>query len=395
MLRASYGILGNDQIRNNGYVGSLSGEGTYVFNGNLVNGVAVGVLPNPKLQWEEAKKFDVGLDLKLYKEKVDVTIDYFNDVRDNLLIGNIPVSGITGVYAPGSGSPTVNAGSVRNRGLEFAINYKEKFSENFKIGIGYNITTIKNEVLEVNNSTGFLEGGSFGVGQLAPSRMEVGQPIGYFYGYQTDGIFQNQAEIDAAPTQSALGAATSPGDIRFKDLDNDGKITTSDRTNIGDPIADITMGINFNITYKNFDFVTYAYASLGNDMVRNYERTLSDINRLNYVLGRWTGEGTSNSVPRVTTGATNNNVLSDYFVEDASFLRIQNIQLGYTLNSKVSEKIGVSKFRIYTSVNNIYTFTKYRGFDAAASSGNPIGGGIDYGFYPSPRTFLLGLNINF
>lgn len=394
-LRISYGILGNDQIRNNGYVGSLSGEGTYVFNGNLVNGVAVGVLPNPKLQWEEAKKFDVGLDLKLYKEKVDVTIDYFNDVRDNLLIGNIPVSGITGVYAPGSGSPTVNAGSVRNRGFEFAINYKEKISDNLKFGIGYNITTIKNEVLEVNNSTGFLEGGSFGVGQLAPSRMEVGQPIGYFYGYQTDGIFQNQAEIDAAPTQSALGAATSPGDIRYKDLNNDGSITTSDRTNIGDPIADITMGFNFNLTYKNFDFVTYAYASLGNDMVRNYERTLSDINRLNYVLGRWTGEGTSNTVPRVTTGATNNNVLSDYFVEDASFLRIQNVQLGYTLDSKVSEKIGVSKFRIYTSVNNLYTFTKYRGFDAAASSGAPIGGGIDYGFYPSPRTFLLGLNINF
>ncbi len=394
-LRLSYGILGNDQIRNNGYVGSLSGEGTYVFNGNLVNGVAVGVLPNPKLQWEEAKKFDVGLDLKFYSEKVDVTIDYFNDVRDNLLIGNIPVSGITGVYAPGSGSPTVNAGSVRNRGVEFAINYKEKVSEDFKLGIGFNITSIKNEVLEVNNSTGFLEGGSFGVGQLAPSRMEVGQPIGYFYGYQTDGIFQNQAEIDAAPTQAALGAATSPGDIRYKDLNNDGKITTSDRTNIGDPIANTTMGFNFNLTYKNFDFVTYAYASLGNDMVRNYERTLSDINRLNYVLGRWTGEGTSNSVPRVTTGATNNNVLSDYFVEDASFLRIQNIQLGYTLNSKVSEKIGVSKFRIYTSVNNIYTFTKYRGFDAAASSGNPIGGGIDYGFYPSPRTFLLGLNINF
>lgn len=394
-LRISYGILGNDQIRNNGYVGSLSGEGTYVFNGNLVNGVAVGVLPNPKLQWEEAKKFDVGLDLKLYKEKVDVTIDYFNDVRDNLLIGNIPVSGITGVYAPGSGSPTVNAGSVRNKGFEFAINYKEKISDNLKFGIGYNITTIKNEVLEVNNSTGFLEGGSFGVGQLAPSRMEVGQPIGYFYGYQTDGIFQNQAEIDAAPTQSALGAATSPGDIRYKDLNNDGSITTSDRTNIGDPIADITMGFNFNLTYKNFDFVTYAYASLGNDMVRNYERTLSDINRLNYVLGRWTGEGTSNTVPRVTTGATNNNVLSDYFVEDASFLRIQNVQLGYTLDSKVSEKIGVSKFRIYTSVNNLYTFTKYRGFDPTASSGNPIGGGIDYGFYPSPRTFLLGLNINF
>jgi TonB-linked SusC/RagA family outer membrane protein len=394
-LRASYGVLGNDQIRNNGYVGSLSGEGTYVFNGNLVNGVAVGVLPNPKLQWEEAKKFDVGLDAGFLNNKIETVVDYFIDTRDNLLIGNIPVSGITGVYAPGSGSPTVNAGSVRNSGFEFSINYKETLSDNFKIALGYNVTTIKNEVLSVNNSTGFLEGGAFGVGQLAPVRMEAGQPIGYFYGYQTDGIFQNQAEVDAHPSQLALGAAASPGDLRFRDINNDGVINSSDRTNIGDPIPDVTMGFNIKLDYKNFDFVAYSFASLGNDMVRNYERALSDVNKLNYVLGRWTGEGTSNSVPRVTTAGTANNVFSDYFVEDASFLRIQNVQLGYTLNSSLSEKLGISKFRIYTSVNNLYTFTKYRGFDPAASNGSPIGGGIDYGFYPTPRTFIVGLNVNF
>jgi TonB-linked SusC/RagA family outer membrane protein len=394
-LRASYGILGNDQIRNNGYVGSLSGEGTYVFNGNLVNGVAVGVLPNPKLQWEEAKKFDVGLDAGFLGNKIETVIDYFIDTRDNLLIGNIPVSGITGVYAPGSGSPTINAGSVRNSGFEFAINYKESLSDNFKIGLGYNITTIKNEVLSVNNSTGFLEGGAFGVGQLAPVRMEAGQPIGYFYGYQTDGIFQNQAEVDAHPSQLALGADASPGDLRFKDINNDGVINANDRTNIGDPIPDVTMGFNIKLDYKNFDFIAYSFASLGNDMVRNYERALSDVNRLNYVLGRWTGEGTSNSIPRVTTAATANNVFSDYFVEDASFFRIQNIQLGYTLKQSLSDKLGINKLRVYTSVNNLCTFTKYRGYDPSASNGSPIGGGIDYGFYPTPRTFILGLNVNF
>ena len=137
------------------------------------------------------------------------------------------------------------------------------------------------------------------------------------------------------------------------------------------------------------------YASLGNDMIRNYERTLSDVNRLNYVLDRWTGEGTSNSVPRVTTAATNNNVLSDYFVEDASFLRIQNIQLGYSFSDNLINKVGLTKLRLYTSVNNVYTFTKYRGFDPAATNGSPIGGGIDYGFYPTPRTFILGINANF
>ncbi|WP_460189607.1 SusC/RagA family TonB-linked outer membrane protein [Urechidicola sp. KH5] len=394
-LRASYGVLGNDQIPNNGYIGTLSGEGTYVFDGVLVNGTAIGQLPNESLQWEEAKKFDVGIDLKLFDNQVDVTADYFINTRDNLLIANIPVSGISGVYAPGGASPTVNAGGVRNKGFEFAIGYKNTVSEDFDFSINYNITTLNNEVLEVNNSTGFIEGGSFGVGQPAPSRMEVGQPIGYFYGYKTDGIFQNQAEVDAHPSQIDLGAEAVPGDIRYVDLNNDGVINSDDRTNIGDPIADVTMGLNLSFNYKNIDFVAYTYASIGNDMVRNYERTLSDVNRLNYVLDRWRGEGTSNSVPRVTTGATSNNVFSDYYVEDASFVRIQNVQIGYSVPPKYLEKAGISKLRLYAGGTNLYTFTDYKGYDPGASSGAPIGGGIDYGFYPLPRTYILGLNLNF
>jgi TonB-linked SusC/RagA family outer membrane protein len=394
-IRLSYGILGNDQIGNNLYSGLLNGEATYVFNGTLINGTSIGVLPNPDLQWEEAKKFDVGVDLKLFNNKIDITADYFIDKRDNLLIQNIPVSGILGTSAPGGGSPTINAGAVENRGFEFAIGYQKTFGNDFKLKANYNVTTLKNEVLEVNNSSGFIEGGAFGVGQPAPSRMEVGQPIGYFYGYQTDGIFQNQAEVTAHPSQIALGANASPGDIRYVDTNGDGVLNSNDRTNIGDPIPDVTMGFNLNLNYKNFDFITYVFASLGNDMVRNYERTLSDVNRLNYVLDRWTGEGTSNSVPRVTTAATSNNVFSNYFVEDASYVRIQNIQLGYSLPQSFLDKSGFSKIRIYTGVNNLYTFTKYRGFDPGASNGAPIGGGIDYGFYPIPRTYIMGLNVNF
>ena len=394
-VRASYGLLGNDKIGNNRYVGALNGEGVYVFNGVINYGVASGVLPNPGIKWEADEKLNFGTDIKLWNNKVDITTDYFIDTRKDLLIGNIPVSGITGVYAPGSGSPTVNAGTVRNKGFEFAINYKDNISENLKFGIGYNVTSINNKVLKVNNSTGYLEGGNFGVGQPAPSRMEVGHALGYFYGYQMAGIFQNQAEIDASPSQYAVGPGTSPGDIKFKDINGDGLIDFKDKTDLGNPIADFTMGLNLSLNYKNFDFVAYTYASLGNEMVRNYERTLANVNKLNYVLDRWTGEGSSNSVPRVTTGATNNNVFSSYFVEDASFLRIQNIQLGYTLDKTVSEKMGISKLRLYTSVNNLYTFTKYRGFDPAASDGNPVGGGIDYGFYPTPKTYMLGLNVNF
>jgi TonB-linked SusC/RagA family outer membrane protein len=394
-LRASYGTLGNDQIPNYGYLGLLTGEGTYVFDGALVNGTATGQIPNPDLKWEEARKFDVGLDFKLINDKVAVVADYFIDTRKDLLIPNIPVSGITGTGAPGASAPTLNAGSVRNSGVEFAIDYKEKISKNFTMSVGYNVTFLKNEVLEVNNGIGFIEGGAFGVGQPAPSRMEIGKPMGYFYGYKTDGIFQNQAEVAAHPSQIALGANVAPGDIRYVDVNGDGVIDTKDRTNIGDPIPNATMGFNLQLNYKNVDFSMYTFASLGNDMVRNYERTLSDANRLDYVLDRWTGEGTSNSVPRVTTGATANNVFSDYFVEDASYIRIQNIQLGYTLNPDVIAKAGITKLRLYTGVNNLYTFTKYKGFDPGASNGSPIGGGIDYGFYPIPRTYLLGLNINF
>ncbi|MRX39790.1 SusC/RagA family TonB-linked outer membrane protein [Flavobacterium sp. LC2016-23] len=394
-LRASYGTLGNDQIPNYGYIGLLTGEATYVFDGAIVNGTATGQVPNPNLKWEEARKFDVGLDMKLVNDKINIVADYFIDTRKDLLIPNIPVSGINGTGAPGASSPTLNAGTVRNSGFEFAIDYKEKLSDAFTVSVGYNVTFLKNEVLEVNNGTGFIEGGSFGVGQPAPSRMEIGKPIGYFYGYKTDGIFQNQAEVNAHPSQIALGANAAPGDIRYVDVNGDGVIDTKDRTNIGDPIPEATMGFNVQLNYKNVDFAIFTFASVGNDMVRNYERTLSDANRLNYVLDRWTGEGSTNSTPRVTTGATANNVFSDYFIEDASYIRIQNVQLGYTLNPNVSQKAGISKLRLYAGVNNLYTFTKYKGFDPGASNGAPIGGGIDYGFYPIPRTYLLGLNINF
>lgn len=394
-FRASYGILGNDQIGNNGYVSLLTGEATYVFDGSLVNGTATGQIPNPDLQWEESKKFDVGVDMKMFNDKVDITADYFVDVRDNLLITNLPVSGIIGIGAPGASPPTVNAGAVKNYGVEFAIGYKDNITENLSFNVNYNVAILKNRVTEVNNGTGFLEGGSFGVGQPAMARMEVGKPLGYFFGYKTDGIFQNQGEVDAHPSQVALGAEASPGDIRFVDVNGDGVINTSDRTNIGDPIPATTMGFNFTLNYKSFDFSAFSFANIGNDMVRNYERVLSDANRLNYVLDRWTGEGTSNTVPRVTTGATSNNVFSDYFVEDASFVRIQKVELGYNLDTKAFEKAGITKARLYVSVNNVYTFTKYMGYDPAASTGDPIGGGIDYGFYPVPRTYSLGASINF
>ena len=392
-FRISYGTLGNDQIRNNGYVGSLTGEGTYVFDGAITNGVASGLIPNPNLKWEEAKKFDVGLDMNLFNDKVNIVADYFVDVRKDLLIDAIPVSGIIGAGAPGASSPTINAGTVKNYGVEFAIGYKDKLSKNWSFDVNYNVTFLKNKTTEVRNQTGFLDGGSFSLGG-GIARMQADHALGYFYGYKTDGIFQNQAEINAHASQTALGP-TAPGDLRYVDINGDGVVNENDKTDIGDPIPSATMGFNLRLNYKNFDFAAYTFASIGNDMVRNYERNVPNANRLNYVLNRWTGEGTSNTVPRVTTGASGNNVFSDYFVEDASYIRIQNIQLGYTLNNTFTEKAGISRLRIYLGVNNLYTFTKYMGYDPGASSGLPIGSGIDYGYYPVPRTYMMGANINF
>jgi TonB-linked SusC/RagA family outer membrane protein len=394
-LRGSWGIMGNDRIGDYLYLSRLTGEATYVFDNMLTYGTALGPLPNPAVQWERSNQLDIGADISLFRDKLDFTIDYYNKLTDKLLIGNIPVSGILGITAPGASGPTVNAGAVRNQGLEFAVGYRGEIVEGLKFNVDYNITTIKNEVVEVDNGTGFIEGGAFGVGQRPPSRMEEGLPIGYFYGYETDGIFQTQEEVNAHPSQIALGAEAQPGDIRFKDINGDGIINTDDRTNIGDPIPDVVMGFSFSLDYKGIDFSINAFASLGNDIVRNYERTQPNVNRMDYILDRWTGPGTSDEVPRVTTAATANTIFSDFYVEDGSYLRIQRIQLGYTLPQKWTEKIYIQKFRIFTSVDNPFTLTNYSGYDPAASNGAPIGSGIDYGFYPVSRIYTVGFGLNF
>lgn len=393
-LRASYGILGSDKIDDYQYISQLNGEATYVLGGVLVNGQAIGALPNPNIKWEESEQIDVGIDAKMLENRLDISADYFMKTTENLLIASIPVSGILGTNAPGAASPTINAGTVRNEGVELAIGYRGSVND-LVYRVNYNATYLKNEVLTVNNGTGFIEGGAFGVGQPSPARMEEGFPIGYFYGYETDGIFQSQSEVDAHPSQTELGSEAQPGDIRFKDLNDDGLIDSDDRTNLGDPIPDYTMGLNISLEYKGFDFLAYAFASIGNDIVRNYERTQPNVNRLDMNLDRWTGPGTSNEVPRLTTAATSNNVFSDYYVEDGSFVRLQNIQLGYTIPKNLTQKAKIQKARIFAGVNNLITLTNYTGYDPAASTGEPIGSGIDYGFYPAARIYTFGLNLTF
>ena len=393
-LRGSYGILGNDRIPDYRYVSVLDGEGVYVFDNELVYGVTAGAIANPEVRWERQETYDIGIDARFLKSKLELSIDYFNKRTNDLLL--VPgVSAILGNTGPGSSAPIVNAGDVSNKGLEFQINYNDQLSDDLSFGINYNFTTLDNEVLTVDNGLGFISGGGFGISQGDVARMEVGMPIGYFYGLQTNGIFQNQAEVDAHPTQIALGANAQPGDIRFVDINNDGVITVEDKTYIGDPIPAVTMGLNISFDYKNIDFQMYLYSSIGNEIVRNYERNLALTNKTSYALKRWTGEGSTNKDPRVTTGATSNGVFSDYFVEDGSFVRAQNMQLGYSFSDEKLSQIGLDKVRIYTSVSNVFTLTKYRGYDPTTASASPVGGGFDNGFYPNPRTYLLGVNLKF
>ena len=388
-VRLSYGILGNDRIPDFRFTSLLDGEGTYFFGGNDIDdqffGAASGAIANPEIRWEKQKTWDLGFDLRIFDSKVDITTDIFVRTTDDLLVSP-EVSGLLGTGA----APVVNAGKVENKGIEFAIGYSGNLSEDFKFNVNYNVTAIKNEVLSVSGEGEFLEGGGFGISQPAISRMEAGFPLGYFVGYETDGIFQSQSEID---NSAVTNIPAQPGDWKYVDQNGDGVIDLDDRVDLGNPIPAATMGLNLSFDYKNWDFAAYAFASLGNEIVRNYERNQQLVNKPNAYLDRWTGPGTTNSAPRVTIGATSNTVFSDFYVEDGSFVRLQNAQLGYTFTNDEDSKL--DRLRIYLSGNNLFTLTEYSGYDPTAGSGAPIGGGIDQGFYPNAMTILLGVNVKF
>ena len=394
-VRGSWGITGNDKIGSYGWIGRLQGanaEATYPFGNVLSYGNALGQLANPDLQWETNEQINVGFDASFFNNQLDITMDYYVKTTKNLLL--VPeVSGLLGSTAGGSSAPIVNAGTIENKGLDISINYNKQFNDNFKLAAGLNVTTVKNKTLEVNNAAGFIPSGTFGLGQTT-SRFQSGLPIGAFYGLQTDGIFQNQAEIDA----HAVQAGAQPGDFRFVDADGDGVVefgSEDDLAVIGNPIPEMTLGFNLNLDYKGFDFATSLYASIGNDAVRSYERFLTYSNRSRLYLDRWTGEGSTNTTPRASTNASNNYLFSDFFVEDASFLRIQNVQLGYSIPSSALEKLKMDKIRLYISANNLYTFTNYSGYNPDVSNANPTAAGVDLGQYPQTRTYTLGINVSF
>ncbi len=388
-LRASYGVIGNDKIPAFAYRALLGGEGVYPFGDQLVTGVAFGRLGNPDLKWETTHQTNIGVDVSLFEDKVSITTDYYIKKTNDLLYAP-DISGVLGSAGAGTLPPFVNNGDVRNRGLEFLVSYNDKIGEDLNFTVSYNLTTIDNEMTAL--PVDFRDSGGFSVGGNTTSREQVGLPFGAFWGYKTEGVYQSTEEISS---RGVTQTGAVPGDLIYKDVNKDGTITLQDRTLLGSPIPSVIMGLNGNLNYKGFDLAFTLYTSLGNEIIRNYERQQPLANMLTYRIDRWTGPGSTNSDPRITAGQNGNNVLSDFYVEDGSFLRVKNLQIGYTLPSSLVEKLYIKNLRFYVAVNNLATFTKYKGYDPDFSTNSPLNSGIDTGYYPQARTYMAGFNLKF
>ena len=390
-IRTSFGVSGNDQIENFAYRAQLNGEGVYVFDDIITIGTAIGRAANPDLKWETTRQFNIGADIILFN-RLNTTVNYFVKNTFDLLF-QPDVSGIIGSYGPGGYPPIINAGNVSNKGVELEMRYSTNSKRALKLNAAYNVTYLNNEVTETPQGVDFLPGASFGVGGNVATRFEKGFPIGYFHGYQTDGVFQTQEEIDNA---SVIQEGAKPGDFRFVDQDGDGQISfsdDSDKTMIGTPIPKVTMGFNFNLIFKGFDLSGNLYVALGHEIIRNYERQQPYANQLAYALDRWTGPNSTNDQARITTELNRNGVFSDFYVESGDFARLRNLQIGYTLPTKFTSKAAIQSMRVYLSANNLLTLTRYMGYDPDVSSGSALAVGIDNGFYPQAKTFMGGISI--
>lgn len=391
-FRVSYGISGNDQIGLFRYRGQLNGEGNYVFNDLIVNGVAIGATSNPDLKWETTDQTNFGVDMSI-GDHFDITANYFVKNTKDLLF-QPEVSALLGSYGAGGIPPIINAGDVRNQGIELDLGYSVTSSNDVSFTVNYNLTYLKNEVTRVPDGFDFLPGANFGIGGGTATRFEKGFPIGYFIGHETNGIYQTAEEVAAGNAQEGA----RPGDLRFVDQNGDGVISfgnDDDRVMLGSPIPDVVMGLNFSLNVKGFDLSATVYAALGQEIIRNYERQQPFANQLAYNIERWTGEGTTNEYPRLTTGQTRNTIFSDFYVEDGSFARLRNVQIGYTLPYAFTEKFSVKSLRFYVGANNLITLTNYIGYDPDVGSGNPLFSGVDNGIYPQARTIMAGINLNF
>ncbi|MEH6703502.1 MAG: TonB-dependent receptor [Galbibacter orientalis] len=399
-LRGSWGKTGNDNIGDYLYSSTLLTNFIYPIGGSAVQGTTASGLANPDLKWEETTMRNLGLDLGLNNDQFTVSFEYFNNKSEDLLI-NRPLPLSQGFNNP---DVTENVGSVRTKGIEFNVGYND-YNGDFTWSANLNFSSTKNEVISLGEGgeNRELTGGNFEGENI--SRITVGEPLFYFYGLQTDGIYQNDAEVAEVLTANPGQSVVQPGDIRFIDLNGDGMINADDKTKIGDPYPDFMLGLNLTAAYKNFDFNLFINGSYGNDVYNTNIYDLQGMTRLfnagTEVLNRWTGPGTSNTIPRAL-GADQNAGASDRYVEDGSYTRLRNLVIGYTIPTSVFND-AISKFRIYVSGQNLITITDYSGLDPEIgqyslnnqNTRTQFEIGIDRGNYPQPKSVLLGLQLEF
>ncbi|MDN4166694.1 TonB-dependent receptor [Cytophagales bacterium LB-30] len=395
-VRASYGINGNDRIPNLQFASLIGITGAYQFGKPANQGVYIAqsslFAANPSIRWEESRHLDIGVESSFFNNSLSVELDYFHKTTSGLLM-----TATVGNYL-GNKPPISNVGEVVNKGFEFDINYQRSIGE-VKLNVGFNGSTLVNNVTKVTDD-GFIQGYTWPIRNTPITRMEVGQPIGFFRGYRTDGIFRSQDDIFAHINAEGdpLQPNAQPGDLKFVDANGDGLIDANDIVNIGKPWADLMLGLNLSATYKNFDARVLFAASIGNDVYRSFER--QDVVNNNYLAvwnDRWTEENPDGEYPRLSVNDQNNNArASDFYVEDASFLRLRTMQIGYNAPAKWLEPLKMTNLRVYVSADNLLTITGYTGFDPEiGSSGWILDTGIDKGFYPQSRTFSFGLNVSF
>ena len=409
-VRASWGQNGNENIGAYKYASTYAfGDlGLYSFNNNKnggTQGAYPSLLPNNEITWETSEQTNVGLDARFLNGRLNANFDWYSKKTKDLLI-DVPVSSINGFS-----SMVANAGTVKNTGIELALNWRDEVGSDFSYGIGLNLAHNKNEVTEVNNGTHYVNGGNalLSEGTTYMARMEEGHPIGYFWGYKTDGVMQNQADIQTYLDQncggdasnSLQGTSIAPGDLKFVDVNGDGVINDSDKTEIGNPHPDLTMGLNLDFSWKGFDLNISTYGAFGMQVAHTY-RKFGNGQFDNYssnVYNYWHGEGTSNRYPILLPGNTVNHInISDIYVDDADYFRIQNVTLGYDIK-RLWKSCKFQQLRLYVSAQNLFTFTGYKGMDpecgTALNDKESWVTGVDVGNYPQARTYMVGVNVKF
>lgn len=399
-LRAGWGQVGNqNSAANYGYVTTLSGGNRYILGGQIVEGFAPTTASNPELKWETTTSSNIGIDAAFFNNALTLTADYFVKKTSDMIV-RVPIPVFAGV-----GPPYVNAGSMKNNGIELAATYRNEVG-GLTYEIGANFTKIKNEVTSLGGGSPIESADVSRVGNI--TRTSVGREIAYFYGLKTDGIFHNAAELEAHKNSS--GAAIQPnaqvGDVKFVDLNGDGVIDDKDRTYLGSATPGFTYGFNTTLGYKNFDLKVFFQGAQGVELVNALDYfTKNAQGQWNSVadrMNRWTPTNTNTNEFRMTLKDANQNYrFSDRYVQDGSYLRLRNVTLGYTLPKALVQSWKMANLRAYVSVDNLLTFTKYKGLDPEVGeygynrSYNPLAVGVDVGTYPQPRTWRAGLTVNF